>query len=146
MYNTDKTSLKADREDWGEGEGDITLKAKLAGTTAPGSSGDIGTGGSSATNHKKTKVNHEKPHQNSSGVSRTHPASTTDAPRSRRTTFQTISSTFTSTNYTPTTRAGPTTNRTPEPQRRDHARRSRSDFPVGLTPQPPIPLAAQVFL
>ena len=127
---TDKTSLKADREDWGEGEGDfeLTLKAKLAGTTAPGISGDIGTGGSSATNHKKTKVNHEKPHQNSSGVSRTHPASTTDAPRSRRTTFQTISSTFTSTNYTPTTRARPpnhrSTNRTPEPQRRDHARRS----------------------
>ena len=74
------------------------MKAKLAGTTAPGISGDIGTGGSSATNHKKTKVNHEKPHQNSLGVSRTHPASTTDAPRSRRTTFQTISSTFT--NYT----------------------------------------------
>ena len=37
------------------------------------------------------------------------------------------------------------TNRTPEPQRQDHARRSHSDFPVGLTPQPPIYVSVVIF-
>ena len=45
---TDKTSLKADREDWGEG-----VRPTAPGGTAPRPNG---TGGSSAENHK----NHAK--------------------------------------------------------------------------------------
>ena len=88
---------------------------------------------------RKPRKNHNKQHQNSPGVSRTHPGSTTETPRSRRTTFYSISRHKSSTKAKGTDAdAARSTNLTLNPQRQDHARRKDLDFPVGLTPQPPI--------
>ena len=70
--------------------------------------------------------NDAKPRQNTSGLFTTHPAGTTDALGSRRTTFQTIWSTFMCTNPkgTPERERDPRTIEAPEPQPQDHARRN----------------------
>ena len=53
-----------------------------------------GTGGARVhSSYEVTKID-AKPHQNTSGLSRTHLAGTADALGSRRTTFQSISSTL----------------------------------------------------
>ena len=132
--DTDKTSLKADRE--AGGRGTIPTEGRDdphrgAGRTAP-------RGGINRTEGRRAHPSYEttkKPFHNTSGLFRTHLAGTTDAPRSCRTTFQTMWSTFRCTNPKGTgTDSDPRTIEAPEPQPQDHARRSHLDFPVDSPP------------
>ena len=127
-FFTDKTSLKADREVGGRGT--IPTEGRDdphrgAGRTAPRGATN-GTGGPRVhSSYEVTKID-AKPYQKTSGLSRTHLAGTTDALGSRRTTFQTMWSTFMCTNPkgTPERERDPRTIEAPEPQPQDHARRN----------------------
>ena len=127
---TDKTSLKADREVWGEGGSRDkrhrgSRDKRHRGTTAP----EI------HQIHQKTNKSLPGSTRNLQNASRKHQRCSSNSQNNFLIHFARKSST----NPKGTDGRPRSTNRTPEPQRQDHAHRSHSDFPVS-SPKPPIPL------